>query len=212
MIGLASKKSIGFFESGAFHDSLKLVIAFICAPPMLYLSTVLINMLYFSVLSPILPTAFPSYNAVLSPVLYNKLIGTLTLISVYTAIFAMSWLVTVYNERKENELYLETYGFYELAYGYKLYFKKYFISDIISAVLVNIIFGALSYFLTTSFEKYIDKLADKLFALYGSVFSLLDPTIAILLGVLSAMLARIPVAFFAVRRWRGKMLAHDIEF
>lgn len=166
-------------------------------------SQALLDGALYSALSEWLPDVFPSYNPITEKADYERLHGTLSLISAVLLMAFCSVLAVRFDNERGELMIAETEGFYTVGEGAAIYYPAYFLSDIVSALIIPAVTLAPACLIP-------DGLTDKLpSAVARFIETLLAPTEAVILSVGEIGAAAIMVSAFLVGRLLGGLWGLD---
>ena len=147
------------------------------------------------------PETFPIYNQIYDIETYNKLERIKDIWSVFLSLVVINLIALRIDNKKYERLVSLTDGEYLIWDGIKLYFKEFFISDLIVSVLIPAVLVVPAFFLTEDVLSY-----------FGLIFwnwlgynmkSLLNLFPAILVSAAFSFIGRMLAIPICVKAWRG---------
>ena len=159
----------------------------------------------YTYLNHLMPSTFPLYNPIYDPEAYAKLNKALTVIGLFITFFFINFIALKLENKKYERIISLTDGQYLIVDGVKLYFKEFFISDIMTALVLPVLITLATYFIPDSALGYfglilIGWLGYNMSLLYGLIPSL----IIVALFSFSGRILAIPLT---VKSWRAAWLS-----
>ncbi len=178
-------------------------------------SVAIVNTVYYSILSPLMPRAFPTYNFVSQKEKYLELCDSIDLWAFVLLVAAVALITVIFdNERREHMIEL-TDGFYTVPEGARIYYSRYVRDDLIAASVAALPMTAISFLLAivqlpTWLSRIIEMLVAPLNAIIASfgdmniIFALI---LAYFLVFLTAAVLRLAFGFIGIKKWRAEWLS-----
>ena len=156
-------------------------------------------------LNHLMPRVFPIYNPIYDPDSYAKLEKIFNVISIFLAIFLINFIALKLDNKKYERVVSLTDGQYTLRDGLELYFREFWLSDIITALILPVSIVAATYFIPDNVLGYfglsaIAWLGYNMRLMYGFV-----PTVVIV--ALFSSVSRLLSIPLCVRSWRAAWLS-----
>ena len=199
------KNPIVAFLARTLNDVKRTALAFLLATPLFFLCLVAVNAFYTEVLCEYFPELFRVYSKITDEQSYDAMMRGLNMASALLTLFVDSWLVTVYNPFKLDDVFKHTQGFYRLGGGWRIYFRSYALSDLAAIILTNAVFCAASVFIPNTVGVFD---LTFLMQIYEAILAVFPPALGAAVAVGVMLLAKPLAIFFAVRRWRAELLSH----
>ena len=159
----------------------------------------------YNYLNHLMPNAFPLYNPIYDPEAYEKLNKTLTVIGLFITFFFINFIALKLENKKYERMISLTDGQYLIKDGVKLYFKEFFISDIITALVLPVLITLATYFIPDSALGYFGLIV---FGWLGYNMRLLYGLIpAVFIVALFSFAGRILAIPITVKSWRAAWLS-----
>lgn len=159
----------------------------------------------YGIMNDISPELYPIYNREFQAEEYEALAMHLRFIGSIISAPLIIWLSTLFDGFKKNFFRKKTGGMFTLKEGMKLYYSEYLLCDIVAIVLTCALVVLALYSKPDNQAVRIclflpQAIANKLGVLLPGV----------IIGGIS-MLFQPFSAWFAIRNWRGALLAHNVE-
>lgn len=159
----------------------------------------------YNYLNHLLPDVFPLYNPIYDPEAYDELNKNITVIGMFLALFLINFIALRLDNKKYERIISLTDGQYLIKDGIRLYFKEFFISDIIVALILPVLITTGTYFIPDKALGYFalilpSWLGYNMRLLYGLIPSIF---IVAVFSFVGRMLA-IPLT---VKSWRAAWLS-----
>lgn len=159
----------------------------------------------YTYLNHLMPSTFPLYNPIYVPEAYAKLNKALTVIGLFITFFFINFIALKLENKKYERMISLTDGQYLIKDGVKLYFKEFFISDIMTALVLPVLITLATYFIPDSALGYfglilIGWLGYNMSLLYGLIPSLI-------IVALFSFTGRILAIPLTVKSWRAAWLS-----
>lgn len=187
-------------------------------PVLIFLAVYAFNVLFFkagellsiytySYFSSVLPSGVISSNPVSDPDAYEAYTRGVALFGTFVGLWLINYISLRLDNAKFEHVISLTDGQYELKDGIKLYFKEFFLSDVISAVAIVILITVGATFIPEKLMDYgfvfIFKIGDTLNALY-------HPVISVAIAATFSLVTRILSIPLAIRTWRALWLSGSV--
>ena len=117
------------------------------------LSKTIVSSIY-SYLNYLFPGTFKVYNVIHHPDQYAKLEKTLSLVSIFVVLFLINYIALRLENKKYERIISLTEGQYLLKDGITLYFKEFFISDIITSAIIPCVLVIPAFFISDKLMEY----------------------------------------------------------
>jgi hypothetical protein len=201
---LLPKKTKG--ESGMRfkHKYLNPIILYICVFVfglfILGASDSIVDWIY-AYLNHLFPKSFPIYNQIYDIETYNKLERIKDIWSIFIALVMVNLIALRLDNKKYERLINLTDGEYLVCDGIKLYFKEFFISDLIVSILIPATLVVPAFFLTEEVLSYFGLIFWNWLG-YNMKF-VLELFPAILVSAAFSFIGRMLAIPICVRAWRA---------
>jgi len=179
----------------------------------------LVDTVYYSLLTRLLPRAFPTYNFVSQKEQYRALCDSLDVWAAVLLCFAVGALCVLFDNGRRESIIDETGGFYRIRQGSELYYRRYAADDVLAAAIAPIPMLALS---VIPISEQMPRLLARALTLVcrpisavASVLGIDAIAVALLLSYLTLsaaiLTARLGIGPVALSRWRAAWLADTGE-
>lgn len=155
-------------------------------------------------LSSVDPTAFPAYHPITNKEEYLLLTQRISVFASIPAIFLVAFFAEPFANERFEYIIKRTDGMYFIRDGARIYFPRYYLADIVSALLIP----SLAVVAVTFIPRL--KETEAVFALFNmcdSVASVLGPVWAALLLFAIFLFSILAGALRALAVWRGRWLS-----
>ncbi len=179
----------------------------------------LVDTVYYSLLAPLLPRAFPTYNFVSQKEQYRALCDSLDVWATVLLCFAVGMLCVLFDNGRRESIIDETNGFYRIRHGCEIYYRRYAADDVLAAAVAPIPMLALSMIpiseqMPRLLARALTLLCQPITAV-ASVIGIDAATVSLITSyfvLLAAILvARLGTGPAALSRWRAEWLADTGE-
>ena len=159
----------------------------------------------YTYLNHLMPSTFPLYNPIYDPEAYDELNKNITVIGMFLALFLINFIALRLDNKKYERIISLTDGQYLVKDGIRLYFKEFFISDIIASVILPVLIATGTYFIPDKALGYFalilpSWLGYNMRLLYGLI-----PSIFIVAGF--SFVGRMLAIPLTVKSWRAAWLS-----
>ena len=179
----------------------------------------LVDTVYYSLLTRLLPRAFPTYNFVSQKEQYRALCDSLDVWAAVFLCFAVGALCVLFDNGRRESIIDQTGGFYRIGQGCELYYRRYAADDVLAAAIAPIPMLALS---VIPISEHMPRLLARALTLVcrpisavASVLGIDAIAVALLLSYLTLsaaiLAARLGIGPVALSRWRAEWLADTGE-
>jgi hypothetical protein len=159
----------------------------------------------YNYLNHLLPGVFPLYNPIYDPEAHARLNKSLTVVGLLVAFFLINFIALKLENKKYERIISLTDGQYLIKDGIKLYFKEFFISDVITAIVLPILIVVATYFIPDSALGYFGLM---LFGWLGYNMRMLYGLIpAIIIVATFSFAGRMLAIPLTVKSWRAAWLS-----
>ena len=161
----------------------------------------------FALLCESLPDIFTRRDVITSPAEYAEQIKALTVIKAVLALLAVAYISVLADNRRCEHLISLTDGRYTISEGLGIYYRAFWLSDILSGILPPVLLAIPAALIPERILKYgLDSLLRPLLDFSGA-FGIANGTIVlILISVAMRFLSAVP----AVMRWRVSWLSGSL--
>ena len=159
----------------------------------------------YAYLNHLMPETFPLYNPIYDPEAHARLNRILTVIGMFAVLFLINFISLKVDNKKYERIIILTDGQYLIHEGVRLYFKEFWISDIISALILPALLVIPPYFIP---ENVLGKFGLIVFTWLGYHMSKLYSLIpAIFIVAIFSFVGRLLAIRGAVKSWRAAWLS-----
>ena len=159
----------------------------------------------YTYLNHLLPSAFPLYNPIYDPEAYAKLNKTFSVVGIFVALFLINFIALKLENKKYERIISLTDGQYVMWDGIKLYFKEFWISDVITALILPAVIVIATYFIPDKMLGYFALILPGWLGYHMRQMYELIP--AIILVAFFSFLGRILAIPLTVKSWRAAWLS-----
>ena len=149
-----------------------------------------VTTVYYSILSPLMPSVFPTYNFVSHKDGYYRLCQALDLWAVLLIVLAVSLVLVLFDNERREYMIEKTDGFYTVSDGARMYFSRYCRDDVIAAATAPLLMSGLLHL------TLIDGLPHQLSGIIGLLTAPIGAVMTMLGDVSPALSA--PLAYFVI--------------
>lgn len=167
----------------------------------------LLSIYAYSYFSSILPSDIISSNPVSDPDAYEAYTLGIALVGTFVGLWLINYISLRLDNAKFEHVISLTDGQYELAEGIKLYFKEFFVSDVIAATAIVAIVTVSAAFIP---EKLMDYGLIIVFKLGDTLNSIYYPIISAVIAASFSLITRILSIPLALRTWRALWLSGSV--
>ena len=159
----------------------------------------------YNYLNHLLPNVFPLYNPIYDPQAYAKLNKAITVVGMFVALFLINLIALRLENKKYERIISLTEGQYLIKDGVKLYLKEFFVSDIITAVILPVVIVTATYFIPDKALGYFGLILPSWLGYNMRLLYGLIPSIFIVAGF--SFVGRMLAIPLTVKSWRAAWLS-----
>ena len=177
-------------------------------------SVAIVTTVYYSILSPLLPSVFPTYNFVSHKDGYYRLCDSLDFWAVLVILLAVSLVLVVFDNERREYMIEKTDGFYTVADGARIYYSRYCRDDVIAAAIAPLLMSGLLHLRLVELPRQIAGIVELLVApidavmiVLGDVSPALGAPLAYFVMFTATAVFRLAFGILGIKKWRAEWLS-----